>query len=125
MRRELPSGSARADVSLEARLRAGFASEVAASREGIPDIGRVLLMARIDAINRKRQRIAAIELGSEIAVLGTVGSLMAIWWEEVASGLEAMLPLADGGLASTTGLAIAAGLAAAGVYWSRAVAPRG
>lgn len=113
--------TAGAEESLNARLHSAFAREVAAAQHHIPDLGQILLLARIDAVNRRRARLAAVRSWSDVAVLGTVGSVSAIWWEEAASGLEEMFPLAVESMSWTTGLGVALGLIAAGLIWFRTV----
>ena len=108
--------------SLDTRLHAAFAREVAAAHDRIPDVGRILLMARIDAVNRRTARLAAVESWADVAVVGTVGLLSAIWWEDAISGLEEMFPIAMGSMSWTAGLGVAVGLLAAGLIWSKTLA---
>ena len=106
------------DEALEVRLREGFAREIAAQAGRPPDLNAILLMAKIDALNKRRARVAAIESWSEILVLGTIGTVLAVWWEDVMSGLEALFPAASASLPWVPSLGVAAGLLAILLLWS-------
>ena len=107
------------DGALEVRLREGFAREIAAQAGRAPALNAILLMAKIDALNRRRARVAAIESWSEILVLGTIATLSAVWWEDLISGLEALFPTASASLPWTPSLGVAAGLVAILLLWSK------
>ena len=123
MLRDVQLQPADGDEGLEALLRADFACEIEAQRDQLPSPTFILLMARIDARNRRRAKVAAIESWSEILVLGTIATLAAFWWKDATASLDALFPLASAGVSWTTGLGLAAGLLTVLLFWSKTLAP--
>ena len=119
MFREVGRGPAIDGEALEARLRKCFTSEVAAERAKVPNPNYILLMAKIDALNRKRSKVTAIESGSEILVLGSIATVLAGWWNEAIAALEAILPIASEGVSSATVLGVLTALLTVLLFWTR------
>lgn len=117
-------GPAGDEEALEARLRKCFASEIAVERDTVPSLSYILLMAKLDELNRKQSRVAAIESLAEILVLGVIAALLTFWWNDATAGLEAMLPLTSHWMSGTTVLGIATGLLALLLFWSKTLAVR-
>ena len=113
------------EEALEARLRRRFTREIAAERAKVPSLSYILLMAKIDALNRKRSRVAAIESLSEILMFGAIAVLLTFWWNDAISGLEAILPHASDWVSGTTVLGLLTGLFALLILWSKTLAGRG
>ena len=109
------------DGALEARLRALFRAEIEAQGSRVPDRNIILLMAKIDALSKRQATVASIEAGSEFLALGTILALLAVRWGDLASGLEALVPIAASGLSWEAGIGIATGLVALLVLWSKAL----
>lgn len=116
-----PIRQAADDGVLEARLRALFRAEIEGQGGRVPDRNIILLMARIDALNKRQATVASIETGSEILALGTIVALLAVWWQDLASGLEAMFPIAASGFPWEAGIGVATSLAALLMFWSKAL----
>ncbi len=123
MLRDLQLQPADGDEGLEALMQADFACEIEAQRDQLPDLTFLLLMARIDARNRRQAKVAAIESWSEILVLWTIATLAAFWWNDAATSLDALFPLAGAGVSWTTGLGLAAGLLTVLLFWSKTLTP--
>ena len=106
-------------AELEARLREAFASDIASQRNQYPSLALVLAMARIDARNRKQSMIGRLRAWSEALALGGSAGLLAVFWSELASGLESLLQLAPHSVLSTTLMGLAPPLLALLLFWPR------
>ena len=104
--------------TVESLLRAGFTREIEAQREHLPDPAFILLMARLEARNRRLWGASLLEPWSHALALGTVATVLAIWWRDATAGLDALLPLESLGVSWTTGLGLCAALFALLMFWS-------
>ena len=107
----------RCDDELEALLRAAFESEIEAQGDRVPGREFILLMARISEHNRRQSKLAAIQAWSEILVVGAFAALLAFWWNDATSGLEAIRPLAQTNFSWPALLGVSAGLVALLLLW--------
>lgn len=121
MVRDNPTRQAGEDGALEARLRALFRAEIETQGSLVADRNIILLMARIDALNKRQATVASIESGSEILALGTIVALLAVWWKDLASGLEALFPIAASGFSWEAGIGVGTSLAALLILWYKAL----
>ena len=107
--------------ALEARLNQLFEGEIAAQGGRVPDLNVILLMAKIDTLNKRQERVTAIESWSEILALGMIVAPLAIWWEGLTSGFEALFPIAGSGFSWEACLGVATSLAVLLLLCSRAL----
>lgn len=107
----------RCDDELEALLRAAFEGEIEAQGDRVPGREFVLLMARISEHNRRQSKLAAIQAWSEILVVGAFAALLAYWWNDATSGLEAIRPLAQTNFSWPALLGVSASLLGLLLLW--------
>ena len=110
----------RSDSNIEAGLREIFAHEIRSQQGQTPSFGLVRLMARIEARERIEARVERIRVWSETAAVGAIAGLLATFWNQMASGLEAFLPLSQHHLSWASVLGLSASVLALFLCWPKA-----
>ncbi len=104
---------------MEALLQSEFSRQIAAQRGKVPSAEFIQMMAACNTRAQPRFEPAIWAGWSDAVVLGTMTTLVASCWNDISTGLKALLLLESAGVPWTADMALAGALLALTLGWTR------